>query len=60
MNYTVRFIGHYFSTIVNLEEIKEGENDEITLVALANNILMEHYGWDVEAVSTIEIEVTEV
>lgn len=53
--YNVQFIGDYFSMNVFVQGV---EGDEETAMALASNIIKEHYGWDVEAVSN-DVEVYE-
>lgn len=55
-DYAVQFIGDYFSMTVHVQMV---EGDEDVAIDLANNIIKMHYGWDVAAVSTIDIEVTE-
>jgi hypothetical protein len=55
-DYVIRFIGDYFSMTVHVQKV---EGDAEVAIALANNIIKAHYGWDVAAVSTIEIEATE-
>ena len=55
-DYVVQFVGDYFSMTVHVQGV---EGDEEVAIDLANNIIKMHYGWDVAAVSTIEIEATE-
>ena len=52
--YNVRFTGDYFSMTVSVQGV---EGDEETAIDLAANIIKDHYGWDVLAMSTIDIEV---
>ena len=53
--YNVQFVGDYFSMNVVVAGV---EGDEEVAIDLANNIMKSHYGWDVLAVSTIDVEAT--
>lgn len=55
-DYVVQFVGDYFSMTVHVQGV---EGDEDVAIDLASNIIKMHYGWDVAAVSTIDIEATE-
>lgn len=59
--YNVRFIGDFFSTTVSVQGVEFPENvyDEEVVIDLASNIIKQYYGWDIKAVSTIDIEVEE-
>jgi hypothetical protein len=50
--YKVTFVGDYFTTILIIQGVVKDEDEAIDL---ACNILMEQYGWDMKAVSTIDI-----
>lgn len=51
-DYNVQFVGDYFSMSVFVED---AHNEEVA-VAKANTLILDHYGWDVEAVSN-DVEV---
>ena len=52
----VQFVGDHFVLTIFVDA--EGTPDEEAIIARANNILKEYYGWDVASVSN-EIEVEE-
>lgn len=56
MDYNVTFIGDFFSMTVSVQGV---DGDEDVAIDLAANIISNHYGWDVKAVSTIDIEARE-
>lgn len=51
--YTVTFIGDYFSLTVNVQGVEAENSDDEGDVAidLAANIIKSHYGWDIKQVS---------
>jgi hypothetical protein len=55
-DYNVTFVGDYFTTIVNVQQV---DGDEDVAIDLAANILQAHYGWNIVPASTIEIEAVE-
>lgn len=52
-DYKVTFVGDWFTTAVNLQDV---EGDDWVAIDLAANMLMNQYGWDMKAVSTIAID----
>ena len=53
--YRVEFVGDYFYLSVPLQGVETHNEDAI--IDLANNIMVEHYGFDAKAMATIDIEV---
>ena len=55
VDYNVTFCGDFFPAIVHLQSV-DTEDDE-KLIALANNVMVRHYGIDLAAISSdIEVE----
>ena len=50
--YKVTFVGDYFTTTLIIQGVVKDEDEAIDL---ACNILKDQYGWDMQAVSTIDI-----
>lgn len=65
--FTVEFVGDYFSMRTSVEldlnepDLADQDDEDLmeTAEELARNLLLDHYGWDMNSLATVGIEVFE-